>query len=451
LALLITGQQIGYIEPCGCAGLANQKGGLARRHTLAKSLRERGWPLVALDAGNQVRRFGPQSDIKFQVGTAGLKTIGYQAIGLGEHDLRLSVDGVAATVMGLDGEPSPFVSANAALVDRSLTPRYHILSVAGRKVGVTSILGSAERSRIASSDVLLQPPEEGLQEVWPQLEQAACDLYVLLANASLEESQQLAKKFTGFDIVVTTGSASDPPYQPDLIEGLEALFVEVGVKGMFAIVIGLFDDPGQRFRYQRVPLDARLEDSPEMLQLLASYQDQLQATGLEGLGLSGVPHPSGSQFVGSEACAECHTKAFAKWQETPHAQATASLVEPPNERGLIPRHFDPECLSCHVTGWHAQNFFPYASGFRGLVETPALVGSGCENCHGPGSAHVAAERGEASVTEEQMTQLRAAMRLPLAKAEEKCRECHDPDNDPHFQHEGAFEEYWPQIEHPGFD
>ncbi len=36
VVLLVTGQQHGYIEPCGCTKLANQKGGLARRHTLAK-------------------------------------------------------------------------------------------------------------------------------------------------------------------------------------------------------------------------------------------------------------------------------------------------------------------------------------------------------------------------------------------------------------------------------
>ena len=34
VALLITGRQHGYIEPCGCTGLTNQRGGLARRLSL---------------------------------------------------------------------------------------------------------------------------------------------------------------------------------------------------------------------------------------------------------------------------------------------------------------------------------------------------------------------------------------------------------------------------------
>src|SRR6188768_2280077 len=40
VALVLTGQQMGYLEPCGCTGLENQKGGLARRHTLIRELSE---------------------------------------------------------------------------------------------------------------------------------------------------------------------------------------------------------------------------------------------------------------------------------------------------------------------------------------------------------------------------------------------------------------------------
>src|SRR5262249_7385773 len=58
LALVFTGWQDGYIEPCGCSGKENQKGGLSRRDMLFKRLREQKWPIVALDVGEQVRRYG---------------------------------------------------------------------------------------------------------------------------------------------------------------------------------------------------------------------------------------------------------------------------------------------------------------------------------------------------------------------------------------------------------
>ncbi len=450
VTLVLTGQQKGYIEPCGCTGLANQKGGLARRQTLIRELQAKGWPLCSLDVGNQVRRFGRQAELKFQITAEGLTQMGYQAIAFGELDLSLSVGEVAAATMSSDDKPSVFVSANAAVLDRSLTPRFQIVEAGGQRIGVTSILGTAEQKKLSNSEIVLQPVAESLAEVWPELEQAECDLYVLLAHASLDESRELARKFTGFDVIVSSGGFGDPTYEPETMEDTEAILVQVGVKGMFVGVVGFFPDDEQRLRYQRVPLDARFADAPEMLDLLKSYQEQLEITGLEGLGVKPVQHATGRQFVGSQACADCHTKAFAVWKETPHAHATDSLVYP-NERSEIPRHHDPECLSCHVTGWNPQSYFPYTSGYLGLEAPPLLVGNGCENCHGPGSAHVAAESGDVDASDELLKELRMAMRLPLAKAEQKYMECHDLDNDPNFHLEGAFERYWPQVEHRGLD
>jgi hypothetical protein len=130
----------------------------------------------------------------------------------------------------------------------------------------------------------------------------------------------------------------------------------------------------------------------------------------------------------------------------PHYHATKSLVEP-GERSEIPRHFDPECLSCHVTGWNPQGFYPYKTGYLQLADQ-LLHGNGCENCHGPGSEHVRAEEGEIDATDEQLEQFRAAVRLTLERAKASaCYECHDLDNSPDFQVKGAFEKYWLQIKH----
>lgn len=446
VALVLTGQQKGYIEPCGCTGLATQKGGLARRHTLVKQLQDRGWPVIALDAGNQVRRFGRQAEAKFQVAVDGMKKIGYRAIAFGENDLRLSAGVVASATMANDGQPSPFVCANAAVFDRSITPQYQIIEAGGKKIGVTAVLGTEEQKQVVSSEIILQTPEAGLDEVMPTLLEANCDLLVLLAHASTQESKELVQKYSDFDVVVTTGGGTEPNYQPEAIDGTQAILVRTGKKAMYSIVVGVFDDPQQPLRYQRVPLDARFDDSTEMLQQLSSYQDQLQELGLEGLDLKPILHPSGNKYAGTAECKGCHEKAFTIWEGTGHAHATEALVHP-NERSEIPRHFDPECLSCHVTGWNPQHFFPYSGGYLGLEATPQLLDNGCENCHGPGSAHVAAENGDIDVSDERLTELREAMRLPLSKAEEKCRECHDLDNDPNFQKDGAFDRYWPRVEH----
>jgi hypothetical protein len=220
---------------------------------------------------------------------------------------------------------------------------------------------------------------------------------------------------------------------------------------MYVGVIGVFDDATDRLRYQRVPLDDRFPDSPDMLALLASYQDQLKEAGFEGLELRPIPHPGGRTFVGAQVCGECHTTAYSVWEKTPHAHALDSLTHP-GERSEIPRHHDPECLSCHVTGWNPQKYYPYKSGYLSLKDTPLMHHNGCENCHGPGSAHVAAESGEGNLDQAAIDMLRASMRLSLEEAKtSKCMECHDLDNSPDFHKPGAFDQYWMQVEHYGRD
>lgn len=443
--LLVTGQQRGYIEPCGCTGLTNQKGGLVRRHTLTRELADRGWPIVPVDVGNQVRRFGQQAEIKFQMTIAGLKLMDYRAIGFGPDDLRLSVGGLAALTVGDDGGASPFVCANTAVIDASLTPRFQIVQAAGRKIGITGILGAAEQAKITSDEIIKQPPDESLRAVWPLLEEAQCDLYVLLAHASIEESVRLAQQFPHFDVVATAGGADEPSFKAERIENTESILVQVGGKGMYVGAVGFFGDEEPRLRYQRIPLDARFKDSPEMLQLLASYQEQLKVLGLEGLEVRAIPHPSGGKFVGSQACADCHQKEFEIWENTPHSWALDSLVHP-GERSEIPRHFDPECISCHVVGWNPQMHFPYTSGYLSLDGTPLMHNVGCENCHGPGNSHVDAETLHAN-DKELLEKFRLQVRLPLEEAEKKCMECHDLDNSPDFHVHGAFERYWEEVEH----
>jgi hypothetical protein len=220
-------------------------------------------------------------------------------------------------------------------------------------------------------------------------------------------------------------------------------------------VLGLFDDPRQPFRLQRVPLDHRFEDSAEMQAMLVDYQQELQGTGLDGLGITGVKNPAGD-FVGSAVCADCHTEATEVFDATPHAHATQTLVklDPP-------RHFDPECLSCHVTGWNPQEYFPYSSGYFDLKKTPHLTDNGCENCHGPGGNHAAAESGEVDLSDEALQQLRANMRVTIVPGEgnkhgqkipeggvvDGCLKCHDTDNSPDFD----FQTYWPKVKHVGKD
>jgi hypothetical protein len=470
LALVITGRQDGYLEPCGCAGLDRMKGGMARRHSLIKDLRAKGWPIAVLDVGGVAnQRFSQQSVLKFQMSMEAMSKMGYDAMMLGPNDLKLPTGEVLAATLGTANQQSLFVSANVGLFDWDVTPRTRTVQAGAKRLGITGVLGKSFQKEINNPEVKFSDPVPALEKVVDDLKKKT-DGMVLLCYADMKETLELASKFPQFSVVVTAGGPPEPPSSLQNLQrapGSRARIIEVGEKGMNVIVLGLFDDPKEPVRYQRVPLDSRFPASPDMKLRMAAYQQQLKDKGLAGLGLRPEPHPwaeANGRFVGSDKCANCHPKSFAIWKKTPHSKAFQSLLPPApqgdaakaatpgataaNAKGHSDpaRNFDPECVSCHVVGWSAREFHPYASGYLDEVKTPHLMHVGCEDCHGPCEKHVDAE---ATTNKPLQNKLRLAVRITKAEAEDpsshkyNCRICHDGDNSPDFE----FKTYWPKVEH----
>jgi hypothetical protein len=450
VALFVTGDQHGYFEPCGCTGLENQKGGMARRFTFTEQLRERGWNVVPVDAGNQIRRIGQQAAIKFEKTANALAQMDYASVGFGPGDMRLSATDLISVTYAESPEDARFVSANLTLLDPELLPTHKVVRQGQWRIGISSILDPDALEAPIEDGVTLAPIKPAAEEALARMKADQANFRVLTFFGSEEAARTLMAEVPGYDLIVVSGGYGEPTYRPQQIEGSETEMIVTGHKGMFVGLVGLYQD--RPLKYARVALTHDFEDAPEMRQLMAEYQQQLKQLGLSGLGLSPIPHPSGQEFIGTEACGTCHTNAYEVWETSMHSEATAHIVEPTEGRGDVPRHFDPECLSCHVTGWNPQKYYPYESGYLSLEASAHLTGNGCENCHGPGAAHAAAEAEGSGVSDERKESLRLAMQLPLEKAKEHCMKCHDLDNSPDFHEEDAFEDiYWPQVEHYGVD
>lgn len=477
-AIVFTGEQIGYLEPCGCAGLENQKGGLKRRHTMVRTLREKwGWPLALFDAGEQVRYFGPQANIKHRQTVEALIDIGYQAVGFGVKDLRTELLGLA---INLDEKTNPLTSANVGVLDfdSGFTQRWRVIelpaaSPGGKpvRIGVTHVLGDEALKEVPPNDDLMtMPSAKALRELMPRITTDRCDQNVLMVYGDTDEAKQLAREFDVFDWVVAARGADEPPHMARRIDGTSrgggSMLIEVGHKGMYAVVVGLYraaetsdGKPGEGWqaRYQKTPLDHRWADSPAMHARLVAYQDELEQLRWSGLGLDSANHPTEREFAGSAVCADCHTAAWKVFEKTPHYHTTETLL------ALQPaRHFDPECIACHAVGWNPRKYFPYASGWTGYADTPEKHGQGCENCHGPAARHTAAEYGDIEVDDAELASLRQALRLEIqenegnmpgqvmnasTRAVNNCLGCHDLDNSPDFD----FQKYWPEVAHEGLD
>jgi hypothetical protein len=428
---------------------------------MIKQLRERGWPLNLIDGGGQEKSTGKQASMKAEFANRALIKMGYDVVGLGENDLKIDLLSIA---LNLDPKTSPLVSANVGIIDfdSGFSKQYKIIERGGMKIGITTVLGEREVNHLLNArDYKLLPPKQAIPQFFAKLLNEHCDHLVMIVNASPDEAKALAVTYPEFDWVLATHGAEEPPKEPAKVQTGPNRFtnlLEVGHKGMYAVVVGFYKNGSPNFRYQRVPLDHRFADAPEIYQMQGQYQKDLETLGLDGLNLKPAPgHPTGRKFAGSATCAGCHTKAFEVFEKTPHAHATETL----EKRTDPARLHDPECLSCHVTGWHPQKYFPFESGFTSIKDTPDLVGNGCENCHGPAARHAAAEGGDIEANDAEKEKLRAELRLKIipnegnkegqefskGKVVQMCTECHDTDNSVDFD----FQKYWPKVKHVGKD
>lgn len=452
--LLISGEMIGYTEPCGCT--AGQRGGLIRRLILEDLLRtERKWPVALIDLGSLLNdpfsHGGPeQTKVKFDTTLKALSMLKYSAVALSPDDLRIGTDEVLMRLVnGLpdsDGAPK-FVAANVKPApdpgfEARLRPSVRT-SVGPRKIGITAVLDPEAFAKLKdpAKDLLtVTPPEEAVRPVLADLEKDT-DLQVLMVQGPRALARKLGLAFPGFDVIVSTTSDVEPELKPETLNGGTTWLVTVGRKGQFVGAIGLPKDKAKPNLYQRVelnrfydPYKSRGEPMRKLIDedfvhdlksagVLASYPKKPYAFGGE---------TSKASYVGAETCKQCHPNTYNKWLSTKHAHAYEPLASNPKRN----READADCVRCHTTG------FEYVGGFTGASETPNLKGNQCENCHGPGSLHAASPDDLA---------IRKTMHRSAADFEKNhlvCLDCHDEDNSPHgFD----FKVMWGQVMHNKMD
>ena len=463
IALLLTAEQHGYFEPCGCT--ANQLGGMSRRADLLTKIKAAGWPIHGLDAGGLARRSVRQSAIKLNTTLKALHQLDYVAVGIGTEELQLGFENLLETHMNMENQNTviPFVSANLTFLDGALDGfpvKSRILDTEGLKIGITSVLSDHLQGEVLPlPEVTWSDPHEAIQTVLNDFETQQVDIRVLLSQATREETKAFAEKFPQFDIILAGRGVSDPdPDEPPIKVGDTAI-IEAGRKGKYVGVLAVYPNEEPAYRYQLVSLERNsFDDTQAMIDLMSDYQQELKDTQIVLTDGISAAHPSGATFVGVDKCGECHTEAYDIWKNTPHAHAFESLDPTHKHEGYerlngINRTFDPECIACHVVGWDPTEYIRFQSGFLNeeFAQTSAekelhkvFAGVQCENCHGPGSQHVEfMTSGDADVEDPA-----ASVRVTLEQARKKvCGNCHDADNSPNFE----FDEYWEKVKHSGLD
>jgi hypothetical protein len=111
-------------------------------------------------------------------------------------------------------------------------------------------------------------------------------------------------------------------------------------------------------------------------------------------------------YVGAQVCGYCHLDTHKNWSDTVHASAYESIRN-------LPAVVRTSCLPCHTVGYGSPN------GFKDIATTPQFAGVQCENCHGPGGAHV--------------TNVRDPLKFPKVELSGKlCGGCHTDSHHPTY-------------------
>ncbi len=460
VALMISGQMVGYLQPCGCS--EPQYGGLARRYNFLQSLRDRGWNVVSADVGDVPQASGPEAVMKYKVAMNALNKMDYTAVSFGKNEMGL---GLLSTLgeFALNEKKPRIVAAN--LQGRETTFKDIVYSGAisqgaGPKIGIIGIVGFVPE--IEDADVKLDADvNAAVAQAVKDFNGIKPDLLVLLFQGKLDQAKLIAqsRKLPRFDLIVIPIESEDPSAAPEMVG--KTMIVSAGQRGRHVVVVGAFRTASKEhpfeLRFQLVLIGPEFE-TPKGLDatnpIHALLQEYAQRVKNNNLLAEFTKNPSkhpvqlqlpGSKYVGSDKCKQCHESAYDIWSKSAHFHAYDTLVNKATRPTL--RQFDGECVQCHVTG------FTYETGFVNEKESPKLKMVGCEACHGPASKHVANPNNaaiHAIINPWKNNPLVKKLQGPQAeekkmtKIGDSCQKCHDIDNSVHFK----IDPYWKMVAHP---
>jgi hypothetical protein len=455
----------GYLEPCGCT--SNPLGGIDRLAAQIGELRQDGVPLTVFVAGDvffdtetlePARVDQAQRNATTLAGI--LNRIGVTAIVTGSADRAQSRE-VLDALRGASEFPWLADTAATEVVRKD---------IGGVKLAVFGARSDTdlEALRTAGIDATTES-----------------DVSVLLVDGSRRDANKLAGS-SGVDFVIAGGLDQDEPVAPKESRASWVLHASRQGQGLTVVDVYLGDGDGfeNRSQWSRTEaleqLDRRVEElaskvrrweasqeytadeiAPQREQLTALKEKraalaaplpastaprfdarfvELQQTLPKDKTVSKLmrehdkavneanriafadlkPPPLGPDdvaYVGSPACASCHASAFAWWRNHAHGAAYLTLQQRHKE-------FNLDCVGCHVTGYEQ----PGGSTVTHNLDL-ALVGVGCESCHGPGAEHV--ENPE--------------VKLVRDTPESTCVVCHNEEHSDLFD----YEEYLQNLVVPG--
>jgi len=387
LSILITGNVMSTLKPCGCT--TEQIGGFEKRTAVISNFPKD--KRFILDTGNFLEKKSEQDYIKFGIIFQALDSLGYDLVSLTEDDFNTAVE---------------FGLINSTLFDMiyhsDRSEEYNIKT----KFKKTFVLADNKLDLTVVSANCDTPEFDALTDSFEN-DSNNTKLNILITDNCDQPTKDLLEDIELIDVVICPAAADEPVILDNNIK--KPLFVSVGKIGEYFAKLSVNIKNGKLdLDFSRIPLEEKLPSDPALVQLYKDYQLMVKEEKLLER-VTRTPFPGGLEYFGSDSCgiSSCHKYEYDIWSKHPHADAYQTLVE-------VNSQYDPECIECHVVG------FGIESGFVNEKSPNGLRNVGCEICHGPRSEHL---KYVTSGQEEPITV------DPLTS----CFKCHTYDHSPEFE------------------
>ncbi len=464
LVVFYTGGVQGTLEPCGCT--SDPLGDVARMTALVRRAQKGGAAVLLVDGGNLSypadgipARRAEAADLKAAFLARELGKLPFGGSALGETDLargpaKVQPKRLAANIAGAPFvEPSRVRDVGGVKVGifglsdpHTVGLKAEVPAVAARreaealrKAGAEVVIALAALDRPTARQVARSAPIDfivvgkGVDDGLPAAERVG-DAYLVAAAVELQKvgrleivlrdgrlvdaggpettrlrSEEIARKLVDLDAQLAAW-AKDGTADPAFVAGKRKERDELeGERKRLAASTWQPPATGSYFTNQLVPLRRVLPRDPTLAGAMRSLDKAIGRANLRHAEPPPRAEPGRAAFVGDRACVRCHKEEQAFWTKTVHAHAWTTLVKDKKEA-----HDD--CVSCHVTGYGEV-------GGSSLGYTRRLEAVQCEVCHGPGSAHVAAEG------------LEEPPAVRLSTPSSTCVRCHNEKHSDTFQYE----------------
>lgn len=436
LRLFVVSDAAGALEPCGCQ--KDMLGGLSpAAAAIRASAREAPTGLLAVgptffQEPKLPERGAEQQRWKAEAFAAALAELGFWGLVPGENDYA---DGAPALEKLMTTAGGTLLGASVPVAHRSV-----LRTVAEVRVGLAAVSVAAAAAPGA------EPAGERLSAALKELESGGAQLRVALLAMPRGDALRVLERQPGFQLAVVgkpalAGDQNDGPTAPIYVG--ETLVVQAPnhLQGMVRLDLyldgknfKLADGSGIAAAAERARLERRIQELQERLAAATGVSPADRATAevqvarlraelgklhfvapttgsrvvhslvevRAQLGTDAAvtarlgayykrvnehnrvafadrvppPVPSGApSYVGGARCANCHVEEQSVWKGTRHAGAYATLTKGHKE-------FNLDCVGCHVTGYEQP-------GGTTVTHVEGLTNIQCEQCHGPGSQHLA--------------------------------------------------------------